>query len=139
MVQEHKGGYEHEDGFVYQIIQGQSRIEAKVDALGDVRDIALRAEESAKSAHNRLDGHDKQIQDIKAIVSDTAKNVATMTANSESEDKSMRERMDKQDKNVNERVGKIEKANSDNSKIIKTAAATLIVYILFELFKGGFM
>jgi len=127
MANDHKGGYEHEDGFVYQIIQGQSRIEAKVDALGDVRDIALRAEESAKSAHNRLDGHDKQIQDIKRIVSDTAKNVATMTANSESVDDSMKERIEK-----------VEKANSDNGKIVKTAAATLIVYILFEIIKGGF-
>ncbi len=127
MANDHKGGYEHEDGFVYQIIQGQSRIEAKVDALGDVRDIALRAEESAKSAHNRLDGHDKQIQDIKGIVSDTAKNVATITANSESVDDSMKERIEK-----------VEKANSDNGKIVKTAAATLIVYILFEIIKGGF-
>jgi chromosome segregation ATPase len=41
--------------FIKDIYSGLARVESKLDSLGDVRDVALEAMSSTKSAHNRLD------------------------------------------------------------------------------------
>jgi hypothetical protein len=37
------------------IYSGLARMEAKLDSMGDVRDVAIEAMQSTKSAHNRID------------------------------------------------------------------------------------
>lgn len=38
-----------------ELLVGLTRVETKIDALGNVRELALEANESTKSAHKRLD------------------------------------------------------------------------------------
>jgi Haemolysin XhlA len=44
-----------------EILMGLARLEAKVDLLGNVREIAIESQQSAKSAHMRLDRLDKVV------------------------------------------------------------------------------
>ena len=44
------------------LLMAVSRIEQKVDNLGNVREIAIETQQIAKSAHNRLDDWKKEVQ-----------------------------------------------------------------------------
>ncbi|MEH7025272.1 hemolysin XhlA family protein [Bacillus wiedmannii] len=52
--------HENHDDFT-KVIIGLTRVETKIDGLGNVRELAIEAQQSAKSAHMRVDRLDKLV------------------------------------------------------------------------------
>ncbi|MED0936423.1 hemolysin XhlA family protein [Bacillus mobilis] len=52
--------HENHDDFT-KVIIGLTRVETKIDGLGNVRELAIEAQQSAKSAHLRVDRLDKLV------------------------------------------------------------------------------
>ncbi|ANN30918.1 peptidase [[Bacillus thuringiensis] serovar konkukian] len=52
--------HENHDDFT-KVIIGLTRVETKIDGLGNVRELAIEAQQSAKSAHMRIDRLDKLV------------------------------------------------------------------------------
>ncbi|MED1304107.1 hemolysin XhlA family protein [Bacillus pacificus] len=50
---------QHDD--MKELLVGLTRVETKIDGLGNVRELAIEAQQSAKSAHMRIDRLDKLV------------------------------------------------------------------------------
>lgn len=52
---------EEKDDINSKLLVGLTRVETKIDMLGNVREIAIESQQSAKSAHLRIDRLDKYV------------------------------------------------------------------------------